>query len=55
MSIFEGGTPADWGKAAWNKYVKNNFSGWPSKGVTGDSPGFLEDWIGFWKVWVIGE
>ena len=49
ISIFEGGTPADWAAAAWNKYVKNNFSGGPG------SPGFLEDWIGFWKVWILGD
>ncbi len=49
ISIFEGGTPADWASAAWKKYAKNNFAGGPGQ------PGFLEDWIGFWKVWIIGD
>lgn len=49
ISIFEGGTPADWAAAAWKKYAKNNFAGGPGQ------PGFLEDWIGFWKVWIIGD
>jgi hypothetical protein len=49
VSIFEGGTPDQWAMAAWKKYAKNNFASGPG------GPGFLEDWIGFWKVWIIGD
>ena len=48
-----GGTPAQIGEAAWSKYIKNNFNF--NTGYLGGLIPNLEDWIGFWKVWIIGD
>lgn len=49
------GSPAQIGQAAWDKYMKNNFDFGPEKSFLGGLVPNLEDWIGFWKVWIIGD